>query len=459
MIARAPAALALLAALAAAALLAYSAFVVDGAETWRGFALLVLAISLFATQALPEHVTAFLIFFLAMVLGIAPANVVFSGFATGGVWLLFSGIIIGAAVGEAGLGTHIARAILRRVELTYARAIALMVAIAILLGFIMPATIPRIIVLLPVAIGLAETMGFAPGGRGYTGLVIAAATGTMLPNFAIMTATLPAVVFVGTVESVYGLQPTYGQFLFYHGPVTGALRAALLIAVLILLFNERPVTRRLQAAAEPLTAHQKRLLAVLCVALAFWVTDFWHHISPAWVSLGTAVVILLPGTRLLSAEGFKQRVSLVPAFYVASLLSMGAIVVHTGVDKAVGALLLQAMHFAPDQTFANYLGIYALGLGMSLLVTSAASPVLAVPLAGPITELTGMGLPGVLMTQLLGISTIMLPYQAPPLIVTLSLSQVRTADMTKACLILAALVTLLGAPINYLWWRAIGLLP
>ena len=46
----------------------------DQLKTW---ALLVLAISLFATHVLPEHVTALTVFLLALLGDIAPANVVF----------------------------------------------------------------------------------------------------------------------------------------------------------------------------------------------------------------------------------------------------------------------------------------------------------------------------------------------------------------------------------------------
>ena len=58
------------------------------AHSMRAAALLLLAIGLWATAALPEHITALLFLALCMVLAIAPANVVFSGFESGTVWLV-----------------------------------------------------------------------------------------------------------------------------------------------------------------------------------------------------------------------------------------------------------------------------------------------------------------------------------------------------------------------------------
>ena len=136
-----------------------SYFGVADPGAWRAGALIVFAVGLFATHVVPEYLAALIVLFLAVASKIAPSEVIFSGFTVGGLWLLFSGIIIGAAVAEAGLGVYIARRFLSRVELNYTRAVILLVTVSALLGFIMPATIPRIIILLPIALGLAQVMG------------------------------------------------------------------------------------------------------------------------------------------------------------------------------------------------------------------------------------------------------------------------------------------------------------
>src|SRR3546814_6583218 len=55
------------------------------------------------------------LFFLgAMVLHVGEAPVVFSGFASPAFWLVFGGLVIGAAVDRTGLGQRIARALVGR---------------------------------------------------------------------------------------------------------------------------------------------------------------------------------------------------------------------------------------------------------------------------------------------------------------------------------------------------------
>jgi di/tricarboxylate transporter len=64
----------------------------------------------------------------------------------------------------------------------------------------------------------------------------------------------------------------------------------------------------------------------------------------------------------------------------------------------------------------------------------------------------------VLMTQVLGFSTIVLPYQLPPLVVGMQLGGVSMREGARLTLPLAAITLLLVLPVNYFWWRALGYL-
>ena len=79
----------------------------------RAGGLIIATVGLWATHAIPEHITSLAFMLLAVILGIAAPDVAFSGFAGGAVWLLFGGIIIGLAVSDSGLGRRIARSALR----------------------------------------------------------------------------------------------------------------------------------------------------------------------------------------------------------------------------------------------------------------------------------------------------------------------------------------------------------
>lgn len=153
--------------IAAAAIALYLVPLVTGQSTGllRAAAVLFLIMGLLATGALPEYLTSLLFFLLAMAFAIAPPAVVFSGFASSTLWLVFGGLLVAEAVNSTGLGSRIASALLSRVTLSYTRLITLAVLFSTALAFFMPATLGRILLLLPLFTAIAVRAGLKPGER------------------------------------------------------------------------------------------------------------------------------------------------------------------------------------------------------------------------------------------------------------------------------------------------------
>ena len=64
--------------------------------------LVVVTIGLWAFGKIPEYLTSLMFFAAAMILAVAPAHVIFSGFASA-FWLVLSGYVIGLAIAKTGL--------------------------------------------------------------------------------------------------------------------------------------------------------------------------------------------------------------------------------------------------------------------------------------------------------------------------------------------------------------------
>lgn len=100
-----------------------------------------------------------------MLLSIAPPAIVFSGFASNTLWLVFGGLIVAEAAAATGLGRRLAALLLRSESPSYARLVTLTVSLATALAFVMPATLGRILLLLPVVSEVAAHAGLRPGAR------------------------------------------------------------------------------------------------------------------------------------------------------------------------------------------------------------------------------------------------------------------------------------------------------
>jgi anion transporter len=417
--------------------------------------LILLTIGLLATSAIPEYLTALVLFALAMVFALAPAEVVFAGFESAALWLVFGGMVLGVAVRTTGLGARLAHRLAPVFGTSYTGVIFGTLLSAMVFGFLVPSSIGRIMLLLPITLALAKRLGFSIDSRGYKGMVLATGLGCFLPTFGILPANVPNVVLLGIAEELYDVQLTYGHWLLLHFPVLGLLKSAVVGALIVALFPDRPSAETREPAPGPMTAEEWRLTVVLCLALAGWMSDFWHGISPAWVSLSAAVVVMFPGFGLFGPRDF-AKINFAPIVYVAGVLGLGALIAYSGWGEHLGAAIAQIPSLGPDQAFGNFATLVAAGIGIGLGSTLAGVPAVMTPLAADLAEATGLTVQTVLMLQMPAFSTPLLPYQAPPLIVAMQIGHLRSTEAIKLVLAIALVTLVLLLPLDYLWWRLLG---
>ncbi len=422
---------------------------------WRALVLALAAIAFWATALLPEDLTGLAFFAAAMILAVAPADVVFAGFASAAVWLVFGGLVIGAAVGDTGLDRVIAARFRPFFKGSYARCVALTVALAVALAFLVPSTMTRVVLLVPVVTALARELGYETGSRGFTGLALAAIFASYYPAVTILPAAVPTVALVGAAEAVHGERLTYAAFLATHGPVLGLVKAVLIVVVLVRLF---PAPRPSPAAPTHVDDDRRRprLTALMVVGLALWATDAVHGISPAWIALALGLLCVLPGVGVLAPADLQRKVNLRPVFYVAAILGVGAVIADTGAGADAVRALADAGWLAPGRDVVNELVLATGALATGAVATMPGIAAVLVPLAGDIADATGLGLDAVFRAYVLGYATAFLPYQLPPVIVALGLAGVSVAAAARATLVLALVSVVVTWPLSLLWWRLIA---
>jgi len=439
-----------------AAFVAYGISLGEAGEIWKAAGIGSAALTLFATRAVPEIVTAFGIFLSALALGIIPREAVFSGFMSSGFWLLVSGIILGVAIAATGLSARVSERLIGLTGASYPRAILVIAAAGMALGVLIPSTMPRIIVMIPIAAALADRLGLAADGRGAIGLIATASAATLLPTYTILTANLPTIVHVGTMDQLYGIHSTYSGYFLLQFPVN-LLRFGLLV-LLMVGFCRDPISETLQSQAEATIKRpeQRRLLIVLGAAIAMWMTDFAHGIPPAWIALTAAAIVIWPRFGMLKPTAMREQIDLTPAIFFASIVTVVAVARGAGLDQLLADVLIRNLPLDGEGGLSSIYAVYGFSFALSHLTTAPAAPAVLVPFAAPLAEATGLSLEAVSMTQIIGISTPAIPYQAPPLIVAMSISKVPNAVFLRLCLWLALAVTCVGLPLTYYWWQLIG---
>ena len=427
-----------------------------GAAGWA-LPILLVTIAMWAGSFLPDHVTALGFFTIMLVFNLAPTEVVLSGFTSSALWLVLAGLVLGLAMDETGLGKRMA-GLARGLEgLGYGKLVGFVVGMGAVAMFIMPSALGRIVLLLGIIGPLAVHLGYRPGTRGHTGLMIAAAFGTFLPAFSVLPANVPNMILAGSLERLTGHSFTFGEYLALHYPVLGLGRSLAVWAVVVLLYRDDPQAMAPEAgtALGKVSAAEKRLGAVLAVAVGFWVTDAWHHISPAWVALAGAVVCLVPAFGVLKADAMR-KLNMAPVFHVGAVIGLGAVASRLGLGTWMAEAILGWVPLNGGAGLHDFAALVFLPMILGLLTTAPGVPAVLMPMAANLAARSGFSIDAVANMQMLGISNVLMPHQTPPLMVAAQVSGVSFHEFLRFCLLLAVIGIVVLLPLDALWWMVLG---
>lgn len=420
----------------------------------RASALTILIIGLWATGVMAEFKAALLFFTLAMLFAIAPADVTFAGFGAGATWLIFSGLVIGVGVHTSGLGKSIAVRLSSMFGGGYSRTIVGILIVTLVLGFIMPSSMGRVVLMMPIAIALANEMGYEPNSRGYVGVTLAAGFGCFFMPYGILPANIPNVVLHGIVEEQFGFSLIYGEWFALHFPLLSVLKVFILWGLIMLLFPAKSMSDQEPKDIPPMSPVEWRLLLILMAAVVGWATDFIHQISPAWIGMLAAMLFMVPKLGNVTSADF-AKINFSVLFYVAAILGLGALVNHSGLGSTMAEKLISVLPLGQN-TFQDFMTISFTGMAIGTFTAAVGVPILLTPLAEPLVAGSGFSLKAILMMQALSFSTPYLVYQSAPIVVAMGMAGVRLVDGTKLIALLAVVTALVIFPLSFLWWQFLG---
>jgi di/tricarboxylate transporter len=421
------------------------------------FGIVLLTLALWGTGLVPGYVASTFLFVALILTGLSTPQEVFSSFSSSAIWLVVAGFVIGAAITHSGLGVRIGALARPHLSKSYATLIAGLMVLGMVLGFVMPSSLGRAAVLVPVGMALAETLGLGKGSLGRTGVAVIIALGTNMPSFAILPSNIPNIILSGVAEQSLGAHFSYADYLLLHYPVLGIIKSAFIVALVLYFFPARiAATTDIPRQTIGSGRRQLALLTILLVTLGFWSTDQLHGINAAWIGMTTALVLMLPQLGFVPPPVFKSSVDFSMILFVAGALTLGTIVNTSGLGDIIAHAVLQVLPFQEGNDFLNFISLSVLGIGTSVFTTAPGMPAVMTPLAPELAQTTGFSLNAVLMTQVIGFSTIIFPYQVGPLIVAMGLAGENTRALLKITLSLFVITIFILLPLDFLWWKALG---
>ncbi|HEX5081550.1 MAG TPA: SLC13 family permease [Blastocatellia bacterium] len=329
----------------------------------RALAIASFIIIAWITEALDHALTGLIGCYLYWALGVVKFNVAFSGFANDTAWFLFGAVLFGAMATKSGLARRLAFMVISRAGRTYSRILLGLILSDFLLTFLVPSGIARVVILGAVALGLMEAFGLGKGsnvGRGMF-LIITYTAGIFDKMIIAGAASITA---RGLIEKAGGVPALWSRWFIGYLPCD---LITIFVAWRLTLWLYPPEKDVMPGGADYLkeelrkmgrwSAIEKKSATLMLVAVGLWMTDYFHHVSPALIGIGVGLFASLPRVGVLDVEDLK-RVNYLPIFFVAAAVSMGEALSATRALDVLTDAMFAWMQPLVTNVFSSTLALY-----------------------------------------------------------------------------------------------------
>ena len=181
-----------------------------------------------------------------------------------------------------------------------------------------------------------------------------------------------------------------------------------------------------------------------------------QQIAQRYSRIGASSGIRQELVGLVDGKAFAEKINYGSLFYVAGIMGLGALVNQSGLGARLAEAILAVLPLAPGHAVTNFVSLATISSLVSVLTTLPGAPAVLTPLAGEMARASGLPIEAVLMSQVLGFSNPIFPYESAPLVVAMQLGGERLGPAQTLCLLLAAVTVLVLLPLDFLWWRLLG---
>jgi len=173
---------------------------------------------LYLTEAIPLAITSILVVPAGVLMGITSTKNALSGFGASTVYLMMGAFMLGAAMVKSKLADRVTYLIMKLLG-DRARNILLGVVLAnIVLAFLVPSTVARTAILLPICVGILQIFKTEERSNFAVALLLILAYTNSTISAGILTATTPNPVTIGFIQNASGHLISFGEWFIYGFP-------------------------------------------------------------------------------------------------------------------------------------------------------------------------------------------------------------------------------------------------
>lgn len=424
-------------------------------QTNKGLALLALVAILWLTEAIHITITALLVPFIAVFLGLVETKPALQAFANPTIFLFFGGFALATALSSQKLDQYIANRVLSLTKGSFILAVLSLFSVTALLSMGISNTATAAM-MIPLGLGLLKPFDFKQNKGTYAFVLLGIAYSANIGGMGTVVGSPPNAI----VATHLGLD--FADWLKYGAPVMVCLMPIMVLVLFLLFRPNLKLQVDTNVETEKLTQKQYITIGIFALTAILWIggsffnplisgilgiekiTDF-----DTIIAMGAIITICISGVS--KWQEIQKNTDWGVLVLFGGGLTLSSVLTSSGASKTMVDMIvfmIEGQHY-----FLIGLLIATFVIFLTEFTSNTASAALLVPIFISIAEAVGMHPLGLAMIVGLGAScAFMLPVATPPNAIVFGTGFVEQKSMVRAGIVLNIICILFIAFIAYNFW-------
>ena len=306
-------------------------------EGQRLAAVFLAAIILWATEAIPIAVTALLVLVLQPIFEVAELNAAFEAFVSPVFFFVLAMFCIAASVTNAGLDRRFAYWLLARAG-TDSRRVVTAIIVGTAATSVVISDVPACAIFMSIGLGVMSRLNLEPGKSSIgKAIMIGVPIGSLIGGVTTPAGSSVNIIGLHFIEEFGGVRVSFVEWMAIGVPMALVLVPVACWAILksyppeVDTIGDTSDIAREREAMGPLSAQEKKAASLLVIMMVLWIAGSWiEFLDVLTVGLGGAIVMFLPGMRLLTWKQAEHAIGWDTLLMIGGVTSLGTASVDVG---------------------------------------------------------------------------------------------------------------------------------
>ena len=371
------------------------------------FATLLAAIIWWIAGVLPEYLTGLVMSVAFVLIAGVPVDAAFCAFSEPTWWLLVAAFCLSCGMRKSGLLRRMSQAVLRRFPQTFRGQAAGLMAAGLLTSPFIPSLTAKCAVLMPMALEMSDGLGYRRRGKRANGLFLMLFTSIRTAGPAVISASFLGYVLLGLLPESVAAQFDIAHWFLAALPWLVVVLVLNYVAIVVLFgpdedgavvvpgVEESNAESGAGVSAEygvevgveasgtgdraggvasadeslrPMSADEKKMLAIMVVTVLLWVFERWHGIPSFAIALIAVAVMTACG--LFGRDDLRAGVAWDTVVFMGVVLSLGEVFASVGADGWLIQTCAPLLMPLAGNSYALVLGIALITIALRFIIVS-----------------------------------------------------------------------------------------